>query len=184
MTYDYDTEVLFSLVNRKRISRKIWSDLRMMDHQAHYSSYRKSIILTMTLIFIFPSMFLNTTYRIHVVTLLLWIDDPSMNETMTPLSPDPRFGTVNPGRGTQKRPRIMWLWSGYYDSRIDQDDGMPLITTRASICLLEEDVRSFHNQLLVLIYSEESTIGWLPLPDWFRRKVLLVGGLISHTNRL
>jgi hypothetical protein len=61
---------------------------------------------------------------------------------------------------------------------------MPLITTRASICLLEEDVRSFHNQLLVLIYSEESTIGWLPLPDWFRRKVLLVGGLISHTNRL
>jgi hypothetical protein len=46
--------------------------------------------------------------------------------------------------------------SGYYDSRIDQDDGMPLITTRASICLLEEDVRSFHNQLLVLIYSEES----------------------------
>jgi hypothetical protein len=79
----------------------------MMDHQANYSSYHKSIILTMALFFIFPPLLLNTTYLIHVVTLQLWIDDPCMNETMTPLDPDPRFGTVNPGRGTRQRPRIM-----------------------------------------------------------------------------
>jgi hypothetical protein len=81
-----------------------------MDHQAHYSSYHKSIILTMTLFFIFPPLLFNTTYLIHVVTLRLWIDDPCMNGTMTLLNPDPRFGTVNPGRGTRQRPRIMWLW--------------------------------------------------------------------------
>jgi hypothetical protein len=67
----------------------------MMDHQAHYSSYHKSIILTMTLFFILPPLLFNTTYLIHVVTLRLWIDDPCMNGTMTPLDPDPRFGTVN-----------------------------------------------------------------------------------------
>jgi hypothetical protein len=79
----------------------------MMDHQAHYFSYHKSIILTMTLFFIFPPLLLNTTYLIHVVTLRLWIDDPCVNGTMTPLDPDPRLGTVNPGRGTRQRPRIM-----------------------------------------------------------------------------
>jgi hypothetical protein len=62
------------------------------------------------LFFIFPPMLFNTTYLIHVVTLRLWIDDPCMNRTMTPLDPDPRFGAVNPGRGTRQRPRIMWLW--------------------------------------------------------------------------
>jgi hypothetical protein len=58
-----------------------------MDHQAHYSSYHKSIILTMTPFFILPPLLFNTTYLIHVVTLRLWIDDPSMNGTMTPLDP-------------------------------------------------------------------------------------------------
>jgi hypothetical protein len=61
----------------------------MMDHQAHYSSYRKSIILTMALLFIFPPLLLNTTYLICVVTLLMWIDDPCVNGTMTPVDPDP-----------------------------------------------------------------------------------------------
>jgi hypothetical protein len=41
-----------------------------MDHQARYSSYHKSIILTMTLFFIFPPLLFNTTYFIHVVTLV------------------------------------------------------------------------------------------------------------------
>jgi hypothetical protein len=60
----------------------------MMDHQAHYSSYRKSIILTMSLFFIFPPLLLSTTYLIHVVTLLLWIDDPCMNGTHLTLTHD------------------------------------------------------------------------------------------------
>jgi hypothetical protein len=83
-----------------------------MDHQARYSSYHKSIILTMTLFFIFPPLLFNTTYFIHVVTrtLRLWIDDPCMNGTMTPLDPGPRFATVNSGRGTRQCPQIMWLW--------------------------------------------------------------------------
>jgi hypothetical protein len=79
----------------------------MMDHQAHYSSFCKPIILTMTLFFIFPPLLLSTTYLIHVVTLRLWIDDLCMNRTMSPLDPDPRFGTVNLGRGTRQRPQIM-----------------------------------------------------------------------------
>jgi hypothetical protein len=61
----------------------------------------------MTLFVIFPTLLLNTAYLIHVVTLLLWIDDPCMNGTMTLFDPDPRFGTMNPGRGTRQRPRIM-----------------------------------------------------------------------------
>jgi hypothetical protein len=79
----------------------------MMDHQGHYSSYRKTIILTMALFFIFPPLLVNKIYLIHIVTLLLWIDDPCMNEMMTPLDPDPRFGTVNPGRGTRQQLQIM-----------------------------------------------------------------------------
>jgi hypothetical protein len=43
----------------------------------------------MALLFIFPPLLLNTTYLICVVTLLMWIDDPCVNGTMTPVDPDP-----------------------------------------------------------------------------------------------
>jgi hypothetical protein len=80
-----------------------------MDHQAHYFSYHKSIILTMTLFFIFPPLLLNTTYLIHVVTLRLWIDDPCMNGTMTPLDPDPLFGSEPGSKNAAATPNYVTM---------------------------------------------------------------------------